>query len=110
MVEPGYFRTDFLDGASQAVSPRILVDYAASAGQVRVAATQINHNQPGDPLRLAQTLQALVESATPPLRLPLGSDTLQTIHDKHAFVEQETVAWKTLSASADFPKAEAVTA
>ena len=55
-VQPGYFRTDFLDAASLAVSPRILDDYAASAGQVRVAATQINHQQPGDPLRLAQAL------------------------------------------------------
>jgi hypothetical protein len=47
---------------------------------------------------------ALVESATPPLRLPLGTDTLQAIRDKHAFVEQETTAWERLSASTDFPK------
>ena len=104
VVEPGYFRTDFLDGASLAVSPRILDDYAASAGQVRVAATQINHNQPGDPLRLAQAMLQLVESATPPLRLPLGTDTLQTIADKHAFVEKELSSWKALAASTDFPK------
>ena len=31
VVEPGYFRTDFLDSNSLAVSPRILDDYAASA-------------------------------------------------------------------------------
>jgi NAD(P)-dependent dehydrogenase (short-subunit alcohol dehydrogenase family) len=103
-VQPGYFRTDFLDAASLAVSPRILDDYAASAGQVRVAATQINHQQPGDPLRLAQALLALVASPTPPLRLPLGTDTLQTIADKHAFVERETAQWRGLAASTDFPK------
>ncbi|MDR7379680.1 NAD(P)-dependent dehydrogenase (short-subunit alcohol dehydrogenase family) [Rhodoferax ferrireducens] len=103
-VQPGYFRTDFLDAASLAVSPRILDDYAASAGQVRVAATQINHQQPGDPLRLAQALLALVTSPTPPLRLPLGTDTLQTIADKHAFVERETAQWRGLAASTDFPK------
>jgi NAD(P)-dependent dehydrogenase (short-subunit alcohol dehydrogenase family) len=60
-VEPGYFRTEFLEGNSLAVSPRIMDDYAASAGKVRVAATQISHNQPGDPLRLAQAMLALVE-------------------------------------------------
>lgn len=103
-VQPGYFRTDFLDAASLAVSPRILDDYAASAGQVRVAATQINHQQPGDPLRLAQALLALVASPTPPLRLPLGTDTLQTIADKHAFVERETAQWQALAASTDFPQ------
>jgi len=103
-VEPGYFRTDFLDSNSLAVSPRILDDYAASAGKVRVAATQINHKQPGDPQRLAQAMLALVDSATPPLRLALGTDTLQAIADKHAFVEAEVKAWHALSASTDFPK------
>ena len=102
-VQPGYFRTDFLDAASLAVSPRILDDYAASAGQVRLAAARINHQQPGDPQRLAQALLALVASATPPLRLPLGTDTLQTIADKHAFVEHETAQWRALAASTDFP-------
>ena len=104
VVEPGYFRTDFLDSNSLAVSPRMLDDYAASAGQVRVAATQINHKQAGDPLRLAQAMLALVDSATPPLRLPLGTDTLQTIADKHAFVNGELTDWKALAASTDFPK------
>ena len=87
VVEPGYFRTDFLDGNSLSVSPRILDDYAASAGQVRAAAVQINHKQPGDPLRL-----------------PMGTDTLKVIADKHAFVEAEVKAWKALAASTDFPK------
>ena len=49
-----------------------------------------------------------MESATPPLRLPLGSDTLQTIADKHAFVEKELTGWKALAASTDFPKGVAV--
>jgi NAD(P)-dependent dehydrogenase (short-subunit alcohol dehydrogenase family) len=102
-VEPGYFRTDFLDSHSLAVSPRILADYAPSAGQVREAAGRINQNQPGDPARLAQALIQLVEAPKPPLRLPLGTDTLQAIRAKHAFVEQETVAWETLAASTDFP-------
>jgi NAD(P)-dependent dehydrogenase (short-subunit alcohol dehydrogenase family) len=104
VVEPGYFRTDFLESNSLAVSPRILDDYAASAGQVRAAAVQINHKQPGDPLRLAQAMLWLVDAATPPLRLPLGSDTLQVIADKHAFVEGELKDWKALAASTDFPK------
>jgi len=103
VVEPGYFRTDFLDSNSLAVSPRILDDYAASAGQVRTAATRINHNQAGDPLRLAQAMLALVDASAPPLRLPLGTDTLQTIADKHAFVEKELKDWRALAASTDFP-------
>ena len=102
-VEPGYFRTEFLDTASLSVSPRVLDDYAPSAGVIREAARRINLNQPGDPVRLAQAVMQLVASPTPPLRLPLGTDTLQTIADKHAFVEKETAAWRDLAASTDFP-------
>lgn len=105
VVEPGYFRTEFLEGNSLVVSPRELADYAESAGRVRAAAARISLNQPGDPLRLAQALITLVESKTPPLRLPLGTDTLQVIRDKHAFVDGETAAWREVSASTDFPVA-----
>ena len=104
VVEPGYFRTEFLEQSSLVVSPRIVDDYAPTAGQVREAAKRISLNQQGDPQRLAQAMLALVESATPPLRLPLGTDTLQAIRDKNAFVERETTAWERLSASTDFPK------
>ncbi|CAN7713973.1 oxidoreductase [Acidovorax sp. LjRoot118] len=103
VVEPGYFRTEFLDTASLSVSPLVLEDYAPSAGVIREAARRINLNQPGDPVRLAQAMMQLVASPTPPLRLPLGTDTLQTIADKHAFVEKETAQWRALAASTDFP-------
>jgi NAD(P)-dependent dehydrogenase (short-subunit alcohol dehydrogenase family) len=103
VVEPGYFRTEFLDQSSLTVSPRLLADYAATAGKVREAAVQINLKQPGDPKRLAQAMLALVASPTPPLRLPLGTDTLAVIADKSAAVAAETAAWRELSASTDFP-------
>ena len=110
VVEPGYFRTEFLDSASLAVSPRVLDDYAASAGAVREAARRINLNQPGDPVRLAQALLQLVASPTPPLRLPLGTDTLRALADKHAFVERETAQWRAVAASTDFAQATALAA
>ncbi|GKS93755.1 oxidoreductase [Acidovorax sp. SUPP2825] len=103
VVEPGYFRTEFLDTASLAISPRVVQDYAASAGAVREAARRINLNQPGDPVRLAQAILQLVDSPAPPLRLPLGTDTLQAIADKLAFVQAETAQWCALAASTDFP-------
>ena len=106
VVEPGYFRTEFLDTGSLAVSPQVLDDYAQSAGAVREAARRINLNQPGDPVRLAQAVMQLVASPTPPLRLPLGTDTLQTIAEKHGFVERETAQWRAVAASTDFPVQE----
>ncbi len=104
-VEPGYFRTDFLESTSLTVSPRRIADYEGTSGQVRIAAKQISLNQPGDPQRLAQAVIAMVESPKPPMRLPLGTDTLQVIRDSMASLAAETAAWESLAASTDFPVA-----
>ena len=102
VVEPGYFRTDFLDGSSLVVAPEVIADYDATAGAVRRKAQEMNHNQPGDPNKLAAAMIKLVDVPTPPLRLPLGTDALAAIAAKNAYVTQETETWKALSASTDF--------
>jgi hypothetical protein len=40
----------------------------------------------------------------PPLRLPLGSDTVAAIEAKHAFVATELDAWRAVAISTDFPR------
>jgi NAD(P)-dependent dehydrogenase (short-subunit alcohol dehydrogenase family) len=102
VVEPGYFRTDFLDASSLVVSKNIIDDYDATSGAVRRRAVEMNHNQPGDPHKLAAALVELADASEPPLRLPLGSDTLAAIEEKNAFVAAETNAWRALSKSTDF--------
>jgi NAD(P)-dependent dehydrogenase (short-subunit alcohol dehydrogenase family) len=102
VVEPGYFRTDFLDASSLVVAPDVIADYDETSGAVRRKAVQMNHNQPGDPNRLAGAMIELVDAATPPLRLPLGTDTLAAIAAKNAYVAEEMEAWRPLSASTDF--------
>jgi NAD(P)-dependent dehydrogenase (short-subunit alcohol dehydrogenase family) len=104
VVEPGYFRTDFLDATSLVKSPTVITDYAETAGQVRERAERINHQQPGDPKRLATAMIKLVDADRPPLRMPFGTDTLAAIAEKNAYVAQETAAWSELAASTDFPK------
>ncbi|MCC8404623.1 SDR family NAD(P)-dependent oxidoreductase [Paraburkholderia sp. MMS20-SJTN17] len=103
LIEPGFFRTDFLDASSLAVGKEIIDDYAETSGKLRHAAIELNHNQPGDPKKLATAVIALVDAPTPPLRLPLGTDTLKAIADKNAFVTNETQTWATVSRSTDFP-------
>lgn len=102
VVEPGYFRTDFLDGNSLVESPLIIDDYAATSGEVRKLAKVYNQQQPGNPELLAVAMIKLVEAPYPPMRLALGTDTLQAIEDKLAYVKEETAAWRELSASTDF--------
>ncbi|SAL69547.1 short-chain dehydrogenase/reductase SDR [Caballeronia arvi] len=102
VVEPGYFRTDFLDASSLVVSEEIIGDYDATSGNVRRIAVGMNHNQPGDPDKLATALVALADAPTPPVRLPLGTDTLKAIAEKNAYVAAETESWKALASSTDF--------
>lgn len=102
VVEPGYFRTDFLDAASLSVSPNVIEDYAATAGRVRNVATGLNHNQPGDPAKLAKVLIDFAEVPNPPVRLPLGSDTVAAIEAKHASDAAILKQWRRISVSTDF--------
>ncbi|MFD2642819.1 oxidoreductase [Pseudomonas japonica] len=102
VVEPGFFRTDFLDEQSLLKTALELPDYAATVGVMRNFAEAANHAQPGDPAKLAEALLTLANAANPPQRLALGSDALARIETKHRAVEQELVEWKALSLSTDF--------
>ena len=51
----------------------------------------------------------LVASDSPPLRLPLGSDTVAAIEVKNAYVADELVAWRDLAVSTDFARDDAAT-
>lgn len=85
-VEPGFFRTDFLDETSLTTSPLVIEDYRETSGAMREFAGTANHGQPGDPERLAKAIITLVDSPNPPLRMPFGSDTVAAIEAKNAQV------------------------
>ncbi|MNM61651.1 NADP-dependent 3-hydroxy acid dehydrogenase YdfG [compost metagenome] len=102
VVEPGFFRTDFLDEQSLVKTALELPDYDETVGAVRRFAKTANHAQPGNPAKLADAMLALVNSGNPPQRLPLGSDTLARIEAKNRLVESELDDWKELSLSTDF--------
>lgn len=102
VVEPGYFRTDFLDASSLTVSPHAIADYNATAGAVRNHARDLNHGQPGDPDKLAGVLVAFADAPNPPVRLPLGSDTVAAIEAKHAADAAIVAEWRHVSISTDF--------
>ncbi|MBP7340465.1 oxidoreductase [Niveispirillum sp.] len=101
-IEPGYFRTDFLDATSLSVSPVRIADYDGTAGTVRDFAAGISHKQPGDPDKLAQAIITFIEMPNPPVRLPLGSDTVAAIAAKHESDAAILAQWRALSMSTDF--------
>ena len=102
IIEPGYFRTDFLDSQSLMVSPTSIDDYTETVGATRERAKSVNHNQPGDPIKLAAAIVDLAGNPEAPLRLPFGSDTVAAIEAKNAFVASELAKWRSVSVSTDF--------
>ncbi|MDT3312771.1 oxidoreductase [Pseudomonas sp. rhizo66] len=102
VVEPGFFRTDFLDEQSLIKTRLELADYDETVGKMRAFAEAANHAQPGDPLKLAEAMLVLVNAPNPPLRLALGSDTVARIEAKNRWVAQELAEWNELALSTDF--------
>jgi NAD(P)-dependent dehydrogenase (short-subunit alcohol dehydrogenase family) len=107
VIEPGYFRTEFLEARSLSVSDTRIADYAETAGAVRERAAQISLRQPGDPAKLAAALVELGGNPKAPLRMPFGSDTVAAIEAKNAFVAEELAVWRDVAIRTDFDAAHA---
>ena len=104
IVEPGPFRTDW-GGRSLKTPKRAIEAYAETAIAHRNRIQGFSGSQPGDPVRAAETIIATVESANPPLRLPLGADGYERIGAKIEALRKEHAAVEALARGADYPKA-----
>jgi NAD(P)-dependent dehydrogenase (short-subunit alcohol dehydrogenase family) len=102
VVQPGYFRTGFLSGNSLVSTASRIADYVETVGAMRSFAAGADGQQPGDPQRLAAAMLELVDASKPPRRLPLGSDTVRRIGERHREVETELETWRALAVSTDF--------
>ena len=101
IVEPGFFRTDFLDQSSVRYGGKHIADYATASSNSRQNYDSYNHQQAGDPDKLGAALLALANMATPPLHFAAGSDAINIVQaelDRH---QQELQQWRTLSVSTD---------
>lgn len=73
VVEPGFFRTDFLDKSSVRYGSKEIADYSAAS---RSTYDGYNHQQPGDPVKLGRVLVELAAMTEPPLHFVAGSDAV----------------------------------
>ena len=103
VVEPGAFRTDFLDRSSLVPHANHIDDYAETSGRTRAWSTDNNHAQQGDPEKLAAAILRLAGEAEPPMRIQLGSDSVARVETKNAFVATELAKWRDLAVSTDYP-------
>jgi NAD(P)-dependent dehydrogenase (short-subunit alcohol dehydrogenase family) len=74
-VEPGFFRTDFLDQSSVRYGQKVIDDYAAH-GSVANAYGAYHGKQLGDPAKLAKLVAQLAGMDNPPKHFLAGSDAL----------------------------------
>ena len=101
IIEPGFFRTDFLDAQSVRYGSNPVADYAAQSAEVSATYGAYNHQQAGDPAKLAQVLLQLAAHAAPPLRFAAGSDAVAVVEAKIDTLRSELEAWQALSVTTD---------
>ena len=101
LVEPGFFRTDFLDASSVRYGQHAVADYAEAAAAQKAFFDARNHQQAGDPAKLAGAVVQLAAMAEPPLRLAMGSDAVEGISASLAARQRELERWRTLAVSTD---------
>lgn len=95
VVEPGYFRTDFLDGSSLQTPDRLIADYDGTPAHEMVdLSAEANHTQMGDPVKGAELIYQVVSSSRLPSHLYLGGDTIESQEAAARRAEQDVAAWR----------------
>jgi NAD(P)-dependent dehydrogenase (short-subunit alcohol dehydrogenase family) len=101
-VEPGFFRTEFLDQTSLVIGASKISDYREIMDGMRDFTTKVSGAQPGNPVRLAEVLIEFVNEENPPVRLQLGSDTVAMLEKKIAETLANLARYRSLSLSTDY--------
>ena len=101
-IEPGPFRTNFLDGSSLAIAHTEIDDYASTGGAARTWATDSNYGQQGDPLKAAKVIVDLADRDDLPERIQLGTNAFEDVAAKLARTARDQEQWRAVSLSTDF--------
>ena len=100
-IAPGGVRTDFLDQTSLREPAKMTSDYQV-VRDTMAGLKRLNHNQSGDPKRVAEAIVKVAQMKRPPVRLYLGSGAIQALQAKLNEVVTEVNAHLDLSQSTDF--------
>ncbi|QMU70566.1 oxidoreductase [Streptacidiphilus sp. P02-A3a] len=99
VVEPGGFRTGLMGNAT--ASGQIDV-YADTVGVTRAMIDSSDGSQPGDPAKAATAILAALDAERTPLRLPLGSDSVDAILAHLDSVRADITGWEKTARGTDF--------
>ncbi|MFI8963478.1 oxidoreductase [Streptomyces sp. NPDC053493] len=92
IVEPGAFRTSLL--GSGGVSGGGIDDYADTVGATRTYVETGSGTEDGDPAKAAAAVLAALDADETPLRLALGSDSIDAIHAHLDQVRADLTTWE----------------
>ncbi|WP_369191084.1 SDR family NAD(P)-dependent oxidoreductase [Streptomyces sp. R08] len=100
VVEPGVFRTDFLDSSSLSVAANRIADYDDTPAHVTLDwIDRANHAQLGDPALGAALIVEVTGTEKLPTHLYLGRDTLERLEVKYQQVQDDLAPWREKSAA-----------
>lgn len=102
LVEPGFFRTEFLGVGSTTYAEPGIPDYAERAGATISALTGLDGKQPGDPAKLAEAIVSLAELGQPPARFVAGTDAMKAFEAKANAILAQVNAHRELSSALSF--------
>ncbi|MDX2701248.1 SDR family NAD(P)-dependent oxidoreductase [Streptomyces sp. PA03-6a] len=100
VVEPGVFRTDFLDASSLSVAAMRIADYDDTPAHVTLDwIDRANHAQLGDPAKGAALIVQAASGEKLPTHLYLGRDTLERLEVKLQRIQDDLAPWREKSAA-----------
>lgn len=102
IIEPGFFRTDFLDSGSVRFGNHSIADYESQTKAAEETYQGYNHKQPGDPAKLAEAMLYLAALNERPVRFAAGSDAIDYLSDAYMGRQKELANWAHLSVTTDF--------
>lgn len=101
VVEPGFFRTDFLEPTSVRHGSAQIPDYAEVAAALKSFYDGRSRNQAGDPDKLGRALVTLADAPRQPVRWCAGSDAAAIVQRKIDSLQSELDGWMDLTLSTD---------
>lgn len=108
-IEPGYFRTEFLNPSRRVITKERIEAYNdenTPTGQLRRALDAVDNNQPGDPVKGAKVAVDILtdQKREVPVRIVLGSDCDAYIREQCRLTLGILDDWKDEIYSTDFRK------
>jgi NAD(P)-dependent dehydrogenase (short-subunit alcohol dehydrogenase family) len=99
IVNPGFFRTEFLTQESTTYAEPSIQDYAERQIARREWYESQHGQQPGDPAKLAEALILIAGEQHPPRRFIAGADAISVAEQKVQDLQQQITAYRDLSTS-----------